>query len=266
MFLYTASGFEGQPVPCSEGVLEWVPKSKIDGLNLWEGDRLFFKLINEDAPFFSLKLHYWGNRLSEAVLDGVPMELLDVLEDDGEQSGRVRERSMVHMRGDFHRTSHVWVARTREDGGHDLLLQKRSSGKDSFAGCYDISSAGHVPAGAEYLESALRELEEELGIRAEEDDLEFLGYHESRYEGQFGGKPFLNHEKSGVYLYQKPVEESELVLQASEVESVKWMDIHEAFRAAKKEEPGFCLFEDEIGMLICRLEPECQKKQQQKES
>ena len=69
----------------------------------------------------SLKLHYYGNRLSEAVLNGVPMELLDVLDEGGEPSGLVRERSMVHERGDYHRTSHVWVVREKPDGSPEAV-------------------------------------------------------------------------------------------------------------------------------------------------
>ena len=70
MHLYTADGFEGEMIECDEGTLEWVPKDKIEELNLWEGDKIFFKLLNEDAPFFSLKLAYQGDTLVEAVLDG----------------------------------------------------------------------------------------------------------------------------------------------------------------------------------------------------
>ena len=249
MFLYTADGFEGNPPPCDEGVLEWVKKSEIDGLNLWEGDRIFFELLRDEAPFFSLKLHYRNNRLTEAVLDGVPMELLDVLDEDGEPSGLSRERNMVHLRGDYHRTSHVWVVRDRADGGFDLLLQKRSSQKDSFAGCYDISSSGHIPAGADYLDSALRELKEELGIEAGAEDLVFVDFHDGRYSGEFRGKPFRDHERSAVYLYRRPVEISGLSLQKEEVESVRWMEIGEVLRAAESGDPGFCLFADEIRML-----------------
>lgn len=254
MFLYTADGFEGEPVSCNEGTLEWVPKDEIDSLYLWEGDRIFFELLKNDAPFFSLKLHYMGDRLSEAVLDGKPMELLDVLGEDGEPSGLVRERTMVHLRGDYHRTSHVWIVRENPRGGYELLLQKRSSNKDSFAGCYDISSAGHIPAGVDYLDSALRELKEELGISAVFSDLTYIGFHDGRYSGEFNGKVFKNHEKSAVYLYRKPVNETMLSLQESEVESVRWMEIHEILKAAKDKDPGFCLFEDEIEMLIKYLE------------
>lgn len=189
MFLYTADGFTGQPVPCDEGTLEWVPKEEIDRLNLWEGDRIFFRLMDEGEPFFSLKLHYYGNRLSEAVLNGESMELLDVLDEGGEPSGLVRERSMVHERGDYHRTSHVWVVREKPDGSHEVLLQKRSSRKDSFAGCYDISSAGHIPAGDGYLQSARRELKEELGITASEEELEFAGFLRASMRGTFTESP-----------------------------------------------------------------------------
>lgn len=71
MCLYTADGFEGELKECDEGRLEWVDKDKIMELNLWEGDKIFFRLLKEEAPFFSLKLAYEKGVLLEAVLDGV---------------------------------------------------------------------------------------------------------------------------------------------------------------------------------------------------
>ena len=70
MCLYTADGFEGEMIDCNEGTLEWVPKDEIYNLNLWEGDFIFHRLLDEDAPFFSLKLVYEGDTLIEARLDG----------------------------------------------------------------------------------------------------------------------------------------------------------------------------------------------------
>ncbi len=75
MCLYTAEEFRGELIECSEGTLEWVPKSKLDELNLWEGDYIFLKLLEEREEFFSLKLCYEGDRLVEAVLDGVELEV-----------------------------------------------------------------------------------------------------------------------------------------------------------------------------------------------
>lgn len=68
--LYTIDGFSGQLKECDEGELRWVPKDEIFGLNLWEGDRIFFDLLQKDVPFFSLKLCYEGDQLLEAVLNG----------------------------------------------------------------------------------------------------------------------------------------------------------------------------------------------------
>lgn len=75
MCLYTADGFEGELSECDEGVLTWVPKKDLNKLNLWEGDLIFFKLLEEDAGFFSLKLRYEGNILREAVLNGIPLRI-----------------------------------------------------------------------------------------------------------------------------------------------------------------------------------------------
>lgn len=68
--LYTIDGFSGQLKECDEEELLWVPKDEIFGLNLWEGDRIFFDLLQKDVPFFSLKLCYEGDQLLEAVLNG----------------------------------------------------------------------------------------------------------------------------------------------------------------------------------------------------
>ena len=73
MCLYTADGWEGEitdPDACEEGELVWVPKEEVENLNLWEGDKIFFRLLAEEAPFFSLKLRYEKDELREAVLDG----------------------------------------------------------------------------------------------------------------------------------------------------------------------------------------------------
>lgn len=70
MCLYTADGFSGELKDCDEGILEWVKKEELLKLNLWEGDKIFLRLLNEKAPFFSLKLSYQGDCLIEAVLDG----------------------------------------------------------------------------------------------------------------------------------------------------------------------------------------------------
>lgn len=182
------------------------------------------------------------------------MELLELRREDGTGTGVVRERSLVHERGDLHGTSHVWIVRSTKTGSFQVLLQKRSFGKDSYPGCYDISSAGHIPAGGDYLDSALRELEEELGIRACPEDLQELFLHRGYAESEFHGKPFKNAEVTMVYLYNHPVNLSDLKLQKEEVEEVCWMDYEKILAEVRAETlrgnpEKYCIFQDELEKL-----------------
>ena len=70
MHLFHADGFRGEVKSCDEGVLEWLPKSDLYSLPMWEGDRIFLELLDKDVPFFSLKLCYQDETLTEAVLNG----------------------------------------------------------------------------------------------------------------------------------------------------------------------------------------------------
>ena len=70
MHLFTVTGWTGEARECDEGELAWIEKQKLFDLTLWQGDRIFLKLLEEDAPFFSLKLTYQGDELTEAVLNG----------------------------------------------------------------------------------------------------------------------------------------------------------------------------------------------------
>ena len=74
MCLFTADGFTGEVSECREGVLKWVKKEDVPGLNLWEGDRIFHRLLLERNDFFSLKLCYAGDELKECVLDGAAVD------------------------------------------------------------------------------------------------------------------------------------------------------------------------------------------------
>ena len=74
MFLYTADGYTGEMIECNEGNLEWVKKTDVYDLPIWEGDKVFFKLLEEQEEFFSLKLRYEGDKLEETVLNGKELE------------------------------------------------------------------------------------------------------------------------------------------------------------------------------------------------
>ena len=75
MHLFTATEWDGEMRPCDEGELAWVDKEAVCSLPIWEGDKIFLRLLAENAPFFSLKLSYEGEKLRYAALDGKPLQL-----------------------------------------------------------------------------------------------------------------------------------------------------------------------------------------------
>lgn len=73
MHLFTSDAFEGTLMPCDEGELAWIPREQLPRLPQWEGDRIFLSLLDQDTPFFSLKLCYEGDHLTKALLNGKPI-------------------------------------------------------------------------------------------------------------------------------------------------------------------------------------------------
>lgn len=71
MHLFTSDAYEGSlRTDCDEGELEWIDRDRLLKLPIWEGDKIFLRLLDENVPFFSLKLRYAGDRLTDAVLNG----------------------------------------------------------------------------------------------------------------------------------------------------------------------------------------------------
>ena len=73
MCLYTSNEYEGSICECDEGDLCWVKKKDVYYLPIWEGDKIFFRLLEDETEFFSLKLRYEGEQLVEAVLNGTKL-------------------------------------------------------------------------------------------------------------------------------------------------------------------------------------------------
>ena len=177
------------------------------------------------------------------------MEYFDICDENGNPTGGIVERGIAHRDGVRHRTAHVWIVR-RVGGRWQVLLQKRSANKDSFPGKYDTSSAGHIPAGDAPLESALRELDEELGITAAPDDLAYAGWFDIRFEKVFHGREFRDNEYCTVYVCRKPVDIDELRLQAEEVERVDWFDLEDTWRELRERRDLYCVPAE--GMAVLR--------------
>lgn len=183
------------------------------------------------------------------------MEYLDICDEEGRPTGAVVEREAAHREGVLHRTVLVWVV--RKCGGQlQVLLQKRSREKESFPGMFDVSSAGHVPAGDEPLAAALRELREELGIEAKPEELVRAGVIRCRYEKSFRGKPFRDNMFRYAYVYREPVDADALTLQKSEVEEVRWFPLEEVAEEIRSRQDRICISERELQVLTDYLRDE----------
>ncbi|MCI7813351.1 MAG: NUDIX domain-containing protein [Lachnospiraceae bacterium] len=176
------------------------------------------------------------------------MEILDVVDEKGIPTGERVERKKAHELGIPHRTAHVWIVR-KKDGRLQILLQKRSEEKDSYPGCYDISSAGHIPAGVDFIPSALRELKEELGCDATAEQLVYCGQRRFQFEQIFHGKPFYDNQVSNVYVLWLDWEAEAFTLQKEEVSEVVWFDFEDCVRKVENKEIPNCIFMEELRMI-----------------
>lgn len=95
-------------------------------------------------------------------------ELIDILDDDGNPTGRTALKSEAHKNGWFHPTVHIWCYTPNGQ----ILIQQRGENKTTHPLLWDVSVAGHVGAGEDIKTSALREVKEEIGLTINEQDLE----------------------------------------------------------------------------------------------
>lgn len=175
-------------------------------------------------------------------------EYLDIVDENGNPTGKTVDREIAHAEGVPHRTTHLWLLR-KKDRAVEILLQKRAEIKSSFPGCYDISSAGHIPAGDDFVPSALRELEEELGVRAAAEDLIVCGDRRIVWDDRFFGKDYHDRQYTRVFIMWLDREEKDFVLQEEEVGSVRWMDFQECVEGVKSGGFRHCIAIEELMMV-----------------
>ncbi|WP_018887089.1 NUDIX hydrolase [Paenibacillus massiliensis] len=131
-------------------------------------------------------------------------ERFDIYDEEDRWIGTA-SRHDTHRLGYWHHSFHCWIAR-QEDARSYLLFQQRQSTKDTYPDLYDITAAGHLTAG-EDMSMAARELQEELGVKAELHELIPLGHTREELQGYLNGVPFVDREVSSVFglLDQRPL-------------------------------------------------------------
>ena len=112
------------------------------------------------------------------------IEYLDIVDENDNLTGIIKEKQQAHIDGDYHRTAHIWLINEKKE----LLLQRRSPQKSSFPDYWDISAAGHIRSGETVIQGAIRELKEELGVDSQERDYHYLTSirFESPHNNEFG--------------------------------------------------------------------------------
>lgn len=144
-------------------------------------------------------------------------ELVDILDEDGKPTGKSYLKSEAHLKGLFHPTVHIWFY--TKDG--KVLFQKRGKDKKTFPLLWDVSVAGHIGAGENVIEAALREVEEEIGIHISSSDLEKIGIFKSV---QKHSETLTDSEFHHTFLCELKIPLSNLRKQESEVEDLYLFD------------------------------------------
>ncbi|UJH69335.1 NUDIX domain-containing protein [Muricauda sp. SCSIO 65647] len=140
-------------------------------------------------------------------------ELVDILDESGNHTGKSMMKSLAHQKGLFHPTIHVWFYTL--DG--QVLLQKRGKKKNTFPSLWDVSVAGHIGAGEAIETSALREIKEEIGLDVGKGDLEKIGIFRSVHKH---ADDFVDAEFHHTFLCKLTVPLEKLIKQDSEVEAL----------------------------------------------
>ena len=143
------------------------------------------------------------------------MELLDVLDENGNKTGMVEDRSEVYRKGLWHRSSHIWIINDNKE----ILMQRRNPNKSTFPNLWAISVAGHVMAGETSLDTAIRELKEEVNLDVKEDELEYL-FTVKRVQPY---KDSYLRVFDDVYLLHKNIDCEQTKLQVEELTDIKYV-------------------------------------------
>ncbi len=142
-------------------------------------------------------------------------EYVDVV-DENDNLIEIKLKSHVHNDGRWHRVANVWILNYKGE----ILLQKRSPDKETFANLWDVSSAGHLKAGEDYESAAIRELEEELGVEVGPEELTFLWKHSVQEYDE--SKGILDREFQKVYFLNLDWKIDRFEIQNEEISKIEF--------------------------------------------
>ncbi|MDO6517103.1 NUDIX hydrolase [Zobellia uliginosa] len=145
-------------------------------------------------------------------------ELIDILDSEGKPTGKTAMKSEAHRKGWFHPTVHIWLY----TANGRLLLQQRARTKDIHPLLWDVSVAGHIGAGEAIEISAVREIQEEIGLTVQPEALEKIGIFKSM---QKPSDELMDYEFHHTFLCELKEPLHHLKKQESEVEDLKLISL-----------------------------------------
>lgn len=152
-------------------------------------------------------------------------ELIDWYDEKGNHKG-VIDKAIAHKNGLWHKSVHVWIINDKSK----ILMQKRCQSKKFFPSFWDCSFSGHVGAGESSLVGALREGQEEIGLKLSKKDLKFA----FTIKEEFKWNDIISREFVDVYVVYKNINIKNLTYQKEEVESAKFFDANKMFKSKSK--------------------------------
>ena len=146
-------------------------------------------------------------------------EYIDILNDNGELSGKTCLKSEAHKNGFFHQSAHIWIF----DKNKNVLIQKRAADKDTFPNLWDISVAGHISAGELPIDAAIREIEEEVGMKITKNQLQYIGTSTNKVLHKID---LTDYELHHVYICSINFNIETLKIQQEEVAKIKMIALN----------------------------------------
>jgi len=170
------------------------------------------------------------------------MEYLDICDEEGNLTGIKVSKKEAHEKGLWHRSVHIWILNSK----NELLIQKRSPLMDNHPNEWDISAAGHVSAGEDNITSALRETEEEIGLKLSLENFILIGTIQQRSARE----GYINNEVNPVYVVKMDLDPSSIEKQAEEVSEVKFIPYLELKKLIDNKDPSFVQHPKEYELLF----------------
>jgi isopentenyldiphosphate isomerase len=172
-------------------------------------------------------------------------ELIDIYDSKNRPLNEKKMKSEAHRKGLWHRVAHVWIYNSNKE----IMLQLRAKDKEVYPNVWDISVAGHIAAGEKEIVSAMREVEEEIGLKIKESELQLLNIRNV----QFTTNTTINNEIIYLYLLKFDGNIKQLKIQEEELQEIKFFKLKELEKQLKETPEKFTPYGDYFYEIINRI-------------